>query len=107
MLVLSPFARGGHISSQVFDHTSQLRFLETRWDVEVPNLTAWRRSVTGDLTSALRVGEPDPSVPPLPDTSDELPIAAEQCNALEIFQVAGGSAPQPPSAQSMPTQTST
>jgi phospholipase C len=29
-----------------------LRFVETRFGVEVPNLSAWRRRVTGDLTSA-------------------------------------------------------
>jgi phospholipase C len=104
MLVLSPFARGGHIASQVFDHTSQLCFLETRWGVAVPNLSAWRRRVTGDLTSTLQVGEPDSSVPALPETSTELPSTFEQCNALEIYQVSGGSAPQPPPAQSMPTQ---
>ena len=28
-----------------FDHTSQLRLLETRFGVPVPNLSAWRRSV--------------------------------------------------------------
>jgi phospholipase C len=28
MLVISPFSRGGHVSSQVADHTSMLRFLE-------------------------------------------------------------------------------
>jgi phospholipase C len=52
MLIVSPFSRGGLVSSQVFDHTSTLRFLETRFRVRVPNLTAWRRRVTGDLTSA-------------------------------------------------------
>ena len=52
MLVVSPFSRGGLVCSDVFDHTSMLRFLETRFGVEVPNLTAWRRKVTGDLTSA-------------------------------------------------------
>ena len=31
--------------SQTFDHTSLLRFLETRFGVEVPNLSAWRRSM--------------------------------------------------------------
>lgn len=40
------------MSSQVFDHTSLLRFLETRFGVEVPNLGAWRRTHTGDLTAA-------------------------------------------------------
>ena len=37
-----------------FDHTSLLRFIETRFGVEVPNLSAWRRSVTGDMTGGAR-----------------------------------------------------
>lgn len=53
MLVVSPFSRGGLVCPDVFDHTSTLRFVETRFGVRVPNLTAWRRRVTGDLTSAL------------------------------------------------------
>ncbi len=52
MLVVSPFSRGGLVCSNVFDHTSTLRFLETRFGVKVPNLSKWRRHVTGDLTSA-------------------------------------------------------
>src|SRR5581483_4829212 len=66
MLVLSPFSRGGWVCSERFDHTSMLRFLETRFGVEVPNLSAWRRSVTGDLTSALDMTAPDVSAPSLP-----------------------------------------
>jgi phospholipase C len=60
MLVLSPFSRGGHISSQTFDHTSQLRFIEERFGVKAPNLSAWRRSTVGDLTGTLHVGRPTP-----------------------------------------------
>jgi phospholipase C len=52
MIVASPFTRGGLVCSDTFDHTSTLRFLETRFGVEVPNLSAWRRETTGDLTSA-------------------------------------------------------
>src|SRR5580698_3661356 len=33
MLVISPFSRGGYVASGVFDHTSQLRFLEARFGV--------------------------------------------------------------------------
>jgi phospholipase C len=40
------------VCSDTFDHTSMLRFAETRFGVEVPNLSAWRRRVTGDLTGA-------------------------------------------------------
>src|SRR6185437_3074995 len=58
-VVISPWSRGGYVCSQTFDHTSTLRLLETRFGVEVPNLTRWRRSVTGDLTAAF-----DFAVPP-------------------------------------------
>jgi len=52
MIIVSPFSRGGLVCSDVFDHTSMLRFVETRFGAEVPNLSSWRRKVTGDLTSA-------------------------------------------------------
>jgi phospholipase C len=52
MLVVSPFSRGGLVCPDTFDHTSTLRFLETRFRAKVPNLSSWRRRVTGDLTSA-------------------------------------------------------
>ena len=58
MLVLSPFSRGGFLCSDQFDHTSMLRFLETRFGVEVPNLSAWRRENAGDLTTAFDFAEP-------------------------------------------------
>ena len=51
-LVISPYTRGGLVASDVFDHTSQLRLVETRFGVEVPNLSAWRRATVGDMTSA-------------------------------------------------------
>jgi phospholipase C len=59
MLVISPFSRGGHANSDTFDHTSLLRFLEARFGVKAPNLTAWRRKTVGDLTSTLDTGHPD------------------------------------------------
>jgi phospholipase C len=58
MLVISPFSRGGLVSSEVYDHTSMLRFLETRFGVEVPNLSAWRRETTSDLTGAFNFAAP-------------------------------------------------
>jgi phospholipase C len=71
MLVVSPFSRGGLVCSDVFDHTSTLRFLETRFGVEVPNLSDWRRSVTGDLTSAFNfAAKPSSSRPSLPQPKD-------------------------------------
>ena len=51
MLVISPWTRGGWVNSQLFDHTSVLRFLETRFGVAEPNISPWRRAICGDLTS--------------------------------------------------------
>ena len=52
MLVVSPWTVGGYVCSEVFDHTSVIRFLEKWTGVEEPNIGAWRRKVTGDLTGA-------------------------------------------------------
>ncbi|MEU9532904.1 phosphocholine-specific phospholipase C [Streptomyces sp. NPDC048213] len=52
MLVVSPWTVGGYVCSEVFDHTSVIRFLERWTGVEEPNISDWRRRVTGDLTSA-------------------------------------------------------
>jgi phospholipase C len=59
LLVVSPWTRGGWVGSQVFDHTSVIRFLEKRFGVAEPNITAWRRAVTGDLTSLFDFAAPD------------------------------------------------
>src|SRR3954451_11207769 len=92
--VLSPFSRGGFVSSDVFDHTSLLRFLEARFGAEVPNLSAWRRSVTGDLTSAFNFAAPDTSVPQLPPTSLTDPrVLASSCTSEPATL---GGAPLPP-----------
>jgi phospholipase C len=69
LLVVSPWSRGGFVCHDTFDHTSLLRFLESRFGAEVPNLSAWRRSVTGDLTSAFNFVKRDKSVPSLPQPS--------------------------------------
>jgi phospholipase C len=52
MIVVSPWTKGGWVCSQVFDHTSVLQFCEARFGVPEPNISAWRRTVCGDLTSA-------------------------------------------------------
>jgi phospholipase C len=62
--VISPYSRGGLLAHERFDHTSQLRLIGKRFNVPVPNLTAWRASVTGDMTSAFNfAASPDPSKP--------------------------------------------
>jgi phospholipase C len=100
LLVVSPFARGGLVSHDHFDHTSLLRFLETRFGAEVPNLSAWRRGAVGDLTSAFNFVKVDTSVPSLPQpsrtdsrvtmsscaTSAPLDLATDTTNSLKQLE---------------------
>ena len=77
MYVISPWSRGGWVSSQVFDHTSVGQFIEKRFGVTIPAISPWSRAVSGDLTSAFNFVTPnDPSVPTLPDMSDYAAIEA-------------------------------
>lgn len=70
MLVVSPWTKGGYVNSQVFDHTSNLQFLEhflsakTGKKVEQPQISDWRRTVCGDLSSVFRVADDKPSAMP-------------------------------------------
>ena len=102
MLLISPFSRGGFVSSDLFDHTSVLRFLETRFGAEVPNLSAWRRATVGDLTSALNFKAPDTSIPSLPSTLPAIQQVIQQCAA----SLAGTTPYTLPNPQSTPTQES-
>jgi len=60
LIVASPWSRGGYVCSQVFDHTSVIQLLErltsrqSGKDIRETNITAWRRTVSGDLSSAFR-----------------------------------------------------
>jgi phospholipase C len=100
MLVISPFSRGGFVSSGLFDHTSLLRFLETRFGAEVPNLSAWRRATVGDLTSAFNFTKPDPSIPALPATEPAISQTITGCLAS-----LSSTTPYPvPNPQSSPPQ---
>jgi phospholipase C len=82
MMVISPWTKGGHVCSQVFDHTSVIQFIEKRFGVHEPNVTEWRRTVCGDLTSAFDFVTPDAALPPLPDTTGYRARADEQCTQL-------------------------
>jgi phospholipase C len=96
-LVISPFSGGGFVCGEVFDHTSTLRLIETRFGVEVANLSSWRRRVCGDLTSAFGFGEPAQFTPPeLPET--------EQALRAAIDNLPNRPAPARPSVQAMPRQ---
>jgi phospholipase C len=77
LLVISPWSKGGYVNSQVFDHTSVIKFIEKRFGVMEPNISPWRRAITGDLTSCFHFADPDNSHPNLPKTDDFLPSIGE------------------------------
>src|SRR6201996_1085428 len=109
-LVVSPFSAGGYKYSGTLDHTSTLRLIESRFGVTVPNLSAWRRSVTGDFTGALNLtSAPVTTVPALPSTSigSNLSVVEEAVlNALAGPLDVG--LPYPlPASNSMPAQEAT
>ena len=95
LMAISPWSRGGWVCSQVFDHTSVLRFLEARFGVVEPNISAWRRAVCGDLTSVFDFTSGDTAWPSLPDTSGYPAEADAQCSDLP--------APTIPTVPSMPS----
>jgi len=105
-LVVSPFSTGGLVCSDTFDHTSLLRFIETRFGVDVPNLSAWRRGVTGDLTSALNLAAPRRTTPPkLPTPSPADPKTIQQCAPTFVQGQTANVPPYPvPAHQAMPEQ---
>jgi phospholipase C len=106
---VSKFSRGGYLYSGVLDHTSTLRFIETRFGVEVPNLTAWRRGVTGDMTGAINLkGAPNTGVPKLPGTSLGDVTVAEQAVLNALAGTLDVGIPYPlPDSNSMPSQETT
>lgn len=95
MLVVSPWTQGGWVSSEVFDHTSFLRFCEVRFGVREPNISAWRRRTCGDLTSTLRLDVPRRSFPTLDDPT---PILEQE------QQSASNPPPTVPTNQTVPHQ---
>lgn len=60
LVIASPWSRGGFVNSQVCDHTSIVQMLEklvshrTGKPVRETNISAWRRTVCGDLSSVFR-----------------------------------------------------
>ncbi|HET9877531.1 MAG TPA: alkaline phosphatase family protein [Mycobacterium sp.] len=107
-LVISPYSRGGRVDSTVYDHTSQLRLVETRFGVRVPNPPdgSWRRQITGDMTNSFDFATFDPSRPnlgtPFLPALPKLP----QCipNVLTGTLFNSGNPYPVPFPQSMPVQ---
>ncbi len=108
-LIVSPWTAGGWVSSQAFDHTSVLQFLEKFTGVRETNISEWRRKTFGDLTSAFRFEDGVAGPPRLPNNTAELlaranqsrefpPAAAPTRDQVEPLQEAGSRKSIPPSS---------
>ncbi|QXQ07663.1 phospholipase C, phosphocholine-specific [Sphingosinicellaceae bacterium] len=96
LIVVSPWTRGGWVNSQVFDHTSIIRFIERRFGVMEPNISPWRRAITGDLTSMFDFRDPDrAALQGLPSTADAM---------ARVIASSKLPAPLVPAVQSLPVQ---
>jgi phospholipase C len=100
MIVISPWSKGGWVNSEVFDHTSLIRFIEARFGhqysgLKEENITKWRRAVAGDLTSAFDFRRPHNKVVSLPSTVGFAPTD---------FTRQPDYVPVPPTGQAMPMQ---
>jgi phospholipase C len=94
-LAISPWSRGGWVCSEVFDHTSIIRFIERRFGVNEPHISAWRRAICGDLTSAFDFAQRHSSVPALPSTAAYVPPDNQRHPSYY---------PAPPTVGSLPAQ---
>lgn len=100
MLIISPWTKGGRVCSQLFDHTSKLRFLEewlvakgkARTSIVCNLISPWRRTVCGDLTSAFDFADPDSTWP------SSVPATAT------YVKVSGKPYPSPPAVQTLAKQ---
>lgn len=95
MLVVSPWSKGGWVTSEVFDHTSIIRFIERRFGVVESNISPWRRAVCGDLTSAFDFADRDRGLATLPSTAGYAP--PDRLRHPDVV-------PVPPHQQSVPAQ---
>ncbi|MCX4165960.1 MULTISPECIES: phosphocholine-specific phospholipase C [Paraburkholderia] len=99
LIAVSPWSKGGWVCSELFDHTSVIRFIEARfgkqYNIPESNITPWRRAVSGDLTSAFNFINPNDAFPSLPSTAGYVP--PDQLRHPDYV-------PVPPAQQSVPTQ---
>ncbi|MGW4487326.1 alkaline phosphatase family protein [Amycolatopsis sp. NPDC004368] len=101
-VLVSPWTRGGFVNSEVFDHTSTIQLLE-EWTKSLgkpaisKNINDWRRSVSGNLLSAIDFSNFDTSFPKLPKPADLLKSVVVDASLPAVPQPAVG-------AQVMPTQ---
>ena len=92
-VIVSPWTVGGRVCSELFDHTSCLRFLDA-WlaakkkqnrEEIFENISSWRRAICGDMTSAF-------------DFTRELDTATKE-GSMQLAAAVAASTPISPTAQ--------
>jgi phospholipase C len=102
--IVSPWTVGGHVATETFDHTSLIRFLEQRFGVMEPNISAWRRQAAGDLTSAFQFSDRRP----FPAGNQALSVPSTTLTLLTAqHEVATNPAPAVPAVNTPPVQDTT
>jgi phospholipase C len=106
--IISPWTVGGRIFSQVSDHTSCLRLIETvaaagglsgTGPVTFPHISRWRRRTFGDFTRALR-GAPQPA----PANTQFDPATTAANLAAQEIAARQPQTPRPGATQQLPVQ---
>lgn len=117
LVIASPWSRGGYVNSQVYDHTSILQLMEhflqhkTGKPVKETNISSWRRTVCGDLTSVFRPFNGEKISVPFPERNEfietiynakfkKLPDQFKLLTAAEIANINAN----PATAEWMPQQ---
>ncbi|WP_353719216.1 phosphocholine-specific phospholipase C [Dyadobacter sp. 676] len=78
LVIASPWSRGGKVCSQVFDHTSIIQFLEeftshkAKKTVRETNITEWRRTVCGNISSVFQPFDASAYRKPQPVNREEI-----------------------------------
>ena len=108
-IAISPWSTGGRVNSELFDHTSCLKLVETVFAHTVPTMdisprgivSDWRYNLVGDLTSVFDFSTATPAGTP--------PAALQTAFAASQALLTGNPTDDetPPADQSMPTQEQT
>ena len=102
--IVSPWTVGGYVATETFDHTSLIRFLEQRFGIMEPNISAWRRQTVGDLTSAFQFSQSAP----FPASNQALSVPSTTVTLLAAQkEVADNPPPTVPAVNTAPVQETT
>lgn len=90
LVIASPWSRGGKVSSQVFDHTSIIQFLEefashkSKKQVRETNITEWRRTICGNISSVFQPFDASAYKKPKPVDRDEILTTIHKAQFKEV-----------------------